>query len=117
MKKLRCKILKTGDPYMDQFAGLEVTVTKMDRVGYGSCPWRCECVLDEDPATPIVDTYAKIEFKKGHVFKCCPTTELLIRLTRAWSRKLIMGVLYFNRFGFFIRRGVMLGSVLDIRMI
>ena len=77
MKKLQCKILKSGDPYMDRFAGLTVTVTKMDRVGSGSCPWRCDCVLEEDTVPPIVDTYSKIEFKKGHVFKGCGTVDVL----------------------------------------
>ena len=80
MNKLRCKILKSGDPYMDRFAGLEVLVTKMDLVGYGTCPWNCECVLESDPATPIVNPVSPsgyMEIKKGHVFKCCATVDVL----------------------------------------
>lgn len=52
---------------MDRFTGLEVTVTKIDRCGYGSGTLYVECVLEQDPPVPIREV---VEIKKGHVFRC-----------------------------------------------
>ena len=47
MKVLQCRILTTGDHFLDKLAGKTVTVTKIDRAGYGSGTLFVECILDD----------------------------------------------------------------------
>lgn len=74
MKKLRCRVLGTGDWFLDKFAGQEVTVTNIDRVGYGQGTPYVTCRLDNDPTTTIEipDTpEGKQVVKAGFVLRLC----------------------------------------------